>query len=148
MKSLYFEKQDWEAKKIPFQVSTSGTLKSNSYALKVSPAVHSQWLSTYGNVIIQSFYGSWNTVLLRWLQVELSTYNSVYLESFHCITINAFKCNLKELTTKSALSAWGQWSLACACPVAGYIDHVILGRVQLNLLTWLLLRSLVLTSAD
>ena len=38
---------------------------------------------------------------------------------------NAFKCNLKELTTKSALSAWGQRSLVCTCPVAGYIDHVI-----------------------
>ena len=46
--------------------------------------------------------------------------------------LNAFKCNLKELTTKSALSAWGQRSLACACPVAGYIDHVIHWRVQFS----------------
>ena len=45
-------------------------------------------------------------------------------------SLNAFKCNLKELTTKSAFSAWGQWSLACACPVAGYIDHVIHWCVQ------------------
>ena len=44
--------------------------------------------------------------------------------------LDAFKSNLKELTTKSALSAWGQRSLACACPVAGYIDHVIHRRVQ------------------
>ena len=45
-------------------------------------------------------------------------------------SLNAFKCNLKELTTKSAFSAWGQWSLACTCPVAGYIDHVIYWRIQ------------------
>ena len=45
-----------------------------------------------------------------------------------------FKCNLKELTTKSALSAWVQQSLAYTCPVAGYIDHVILGRVQFSFL--------------
>ena len=37
--------------------------------------------------------------------------------------LNAFKCNLKELKTKSALSAWGQRSLACARPVAGDIDQ-------------------------
>ena len=43
---------------------------------------------------------------------------------------NAFKCKLKELTTKSALSAWGHRSLACARPVGGYIDHVIYRRVQ------------------
>ena len=39
--------------------------------------------------------------------------------------LNAFKCNLTELTTKSAFSAWGQRPLACTCPVAGHIDHVI-----------------------
>ena len=46
--------------------------------------------------------------------------------------LDAFKCNLKKLTTKSALSAWGQWSLACLCPVAGYIDHVIHWHDQLS----------------
>ena len=46
--------------------------------------------------------------------------------------LNAFKCNLKELTTKSAFSAWGQRPLACACPVAGHIDHVIHWRVQFS----------------
>ena len=46
--------------------------------------------------------------------------------------LNAFKCNLKELTTKSALSAWGQRSLTCACLVAGDIDHVIHWRVQFS----------------
>ena len=45
-------------------------------------------------------------------------------------SLNAFKCNLKKLTTKSAFSAWGQWSLTCACPVAGYINHVIHWRIQ------------------
>ena len=46
---------------------------------------------------------------------------------------DAFKCNLKELTTKSTLSAWGQRSsMACTCPVAGYIDHVIFWRVQFS----------------
>ena len=47
-------------------------------------------------------------------------------------SLNAFKCTLKELTTKSALSALGQRSLACAYPVAGYIDHVILWRIQFS----------------
>ena len=46
--------------------------------------------------------------------------------------LNAFKCNLKELTTKSVFSAWGQRPLACACPVAGHIDHVIHWRVQFS----------------
>ena len=46
--------------------------------------------------------------------------------------LNTFKYNLKELTTKSALSAWGQWSLSFTCPVAGYIDHVIHWRVQFS----------------
>ena len=46
--------------------------------------------------------------------------------------LNAFKCNLKELTTKSAFSACGQRPLACACPVAGHIDHVIHWRVQFS----------------
>ena len=48
------------------------------------------------------------------------------------ISFYAFKCNLKELTTKSTLSAWGQRSLACACPGAGYIDHLIHWRVQFS----------------
>ena len=48
------------------------------------------------------------------------------------ISSHAFKCNLKELTTKSALSAWGQRSLACACPGAGYIDHLIHWLVQFS----------------
>ena len=46
------------------------------------------------------------------------------------ISFDAFKCNLKELTSKSTLSAWGQRSLACACPGAGYIDHLIHWRVH------------------
>ena len=46
--------------------------------------------------------------------------------------LDAFKCNLKKLTTKSALSAWGQRPLACLCPVAGYIDHVMHWHVQLS----------------
>ena len=48
------------------------------------------------------------------------------------ISFCAFKCNLKELTTESALSAWGQWSLACAWPGAGYIDHLIHWRVHFS----------------
>ena len=40
-------------------------------------------------------------------------------------------CNLKELTTKSAVSTC-QRSLACACPVVGYIDHVIHWRVHFS----------------
>ena len=48
------------------------------------------------------------------------------------LIIIAFKCNLKELTAKSALSASGQRSLACACPVAGYIDHMIHWHVQFS----------------
>ena len=48
------------------------------------------------------------------------------------ISFHAFKCNLKELTTKSTLIAWGQRSLACACPVAGYIDHMIHWRFQFS----------------
>ena len=39
---------------------------------------------------------------------------------------------LKELTTKSILSTWGQRSLACAWPVAGYIHHVIHWCVQFS----------------
>ena len=48
------------------------------------------------------------------------------------ISFHPFICNLKELTTKSALSAQGQRSLACACPGAGYIDHLIHWRVQFS----------------
>ena len=48
------------------------------------------------------------------------------------ISFHPFICNLKELTTKSALSAWGQRSLACASPGAGYIDHLIHWRVQFS----------------
>ena len=48
------------------------------------------------------------------------------------ISFYAFKCNLKELTTKSPLSAWGQRSLACASPGAGYIDHLIHWRVHFS----------------
>ena len=48
------------------------------------------------------------------------------------ISFHPFICNLKELTTKSVLSAWGQRSLACACPGAGYIDHLIHWRVQFS----------------
>ena len=46
--------------------------------------------------------------------------------------LNAFKCNLKELTTKSS---WVPRSavFGMACPVAGYIDHVIPWRVQFSL---------------
>ena len=47
-------------------------------------------------------------------------------------SLNAFKCNLKELTTKSAISAWGQRSLACTCPVVGYIDREILWHIQFS----------------
>ena len=47
--------------------------------------------------------------------------------------LDAFKCNLKELTTKSALSACGQRSLACTCPVACYIDRVIHWHVSVFL---------------
>ena len=49
-----------------------------------------------------------------------------------CNPLNAFKCNLKELTTKSALSTWDQRSLACTCPVAGFVDHAIHWRVQFS----------------
>ena len=48
------------------------------------------------------------------------------------ISFHTFKCNLKELTTERALSARGQRSLACACPGAGYIDHLIHWRVQFS----------------
>ena len=41
MKTLCIKKQDSEANKIPFQVSTYGSLKSNWYTLKVSAAAHS-----------------------------------------------------------------------------------------------------------
>ena len=46
--------------------------------------------------------------------------------------INAFTCILKELTTKSTFSAWGQRSLAWVCPIAGYIDHAIHWCVQFS----------------
>ena len=36
----------------------------------------------------------------------------------------------KGVTSKSASSAWVQRSLACACPVTGYIDHEIHWCVQ------------------
>ena len=49
---------------------------------------------------------------------------------YHKVDLNAFKCNLKELTTKSPLSTCGQQPLASSCPVAGYIDRVIHCRVQ------------------
>ena len=53
-------------------------------------------------------------------------YKKTIFFSFSWTSLKSFRiklqCNLKELTTKSALSAWGQRSLACACPVAGYID--------------------------
>ena len=69
-------------------------------------------------------------MLERWLDFKSGcrSLNSKELVSAY----HAFKCNLKDLTTKSALSAWGQRSLTCACPVAGYIDHVILWRVQFS----------------
>ena len=56
----------------------------------------------------------------------------VFFFSSSTISFHPFICNLKELTTKSVLSAWGQRSLACACPGAGYIDHLIHWRVQFS----------------
>ena len=56
----------------------------------------------------------------------------VFFFSVPPFSFHAFKCNLKELTTKSTLSAWGQRSLPCACPGAGYIDHLIHWRVQFS----------------
>ena len=38
------------------------------------------------------------------------------LNKLNSNNLNAFKCNLKELSTKSALNAVGQRSVACACP--------------------------------
>ena len=69
-------------------------------------------------------------MLERWLDFKSGcrSLNSKELVSVY----HAFKCNLKDLTTKSALSAWGQLSLTGACPVAGYIDHVILWHVQFS----------------
>ena len=71
------------------------------------------------------------------LNAALKTNDALFVDFLHrCLEwvpsfdLNAFKCNLKELAPKSALSAWGQRSLACACPVAGYIDHVIHRCVQ------------------
>ena len=71
------------------------------------------------------------------LNAALKTNDALFVDFLHrCLEwvpsfdVNAFKCNLKELAPKSALSAWGQRSLACACPVAGYIDHVIHRSVQ------------------
>ena len=71
------------------------------------------------------------------LNAALKTNDALFVDFLHrCLEwvpsfdLNAFKCNLEELAPKSALSAWGQRSLACACPVAGYIDHVIHRCVQ------------------
>ena len=58
--------------------------------------------------------------------LKVGRYQPQKIQSSH------LKCNLKKLTTKSALSAWGQRPLACLCPVAGYIDHVMHWHVQLS----------------
>ena len=72
-----------------------------------------------------------NTIQLKQLGPVVQSLISANLGS----NFNAFKCNLKELTTKSASSAWGQRSLAFACPVAGYIDQAIHWHI------WVFLRA-------
>ena len=74
--------------------------------------------------LLVGFYCTWKEACIRTREKQV--------QEWKFDVSHAFKCNLKELTTKSALSAWGQRSLACACPVAGYIDHVIHWRVQFS----------------
>ena len=91
-------------------------------------------LSGYFPSLLQVQAAKLTPLTLPLLQASRSCLFCFVLFCFFSSTISshAFKCNLKELTTKSALSAWGQRSLACASPGAGYIDHLIHWRIHFS----------------
>ena len=94
MKTLYITKQVLGANKIPFQVSTYGSLKSNWYALKVFAAAHSDW-----PLMEMSKYRVLWELKHSFVKVAAS------------ITVHLWQCLLRELPLHYYYSSLNLWAI-------------------------------------